>query len=321
MTRPKSVLEQAKGARHAASSRGFSMPSWTLRAVAACAVVVVLTSAAAADDWIASQLRGQVWVLVDGNWQPLARGNIVPDTRSVRTGDNGHVTFTRGGETVTLDADTQIQIFDRAHGVSVKPFTTVKEAYGTVSIEAEVENVQHFSVETPYLAAVVKGTKFVVTSGKGGANVVVHRGHVEVDDPHNKTHVVISVGQSASVDSGKSGGVIAVSGTGKLPAVINANSKAVVATGTTTTSDTGKSSKSGDDPVGDDKSGDGSGKGSSGSGTSGSGDNSGSSGKSASGDSGNPGDHGNSGRGIGLSRLLRPLHPIHGGKGKGARPV
>jgi uncharacterized membrane protein YgcG len=303
------------------------MSSWTFRAIAAFAAVVVLTSAAAADDWVASQLRGQVSVLVDGNWQPLMRGNVVPDTRSVRTGDNGHVTFIRGSESVALDPDTQIQIFDRAHAVGVKPFTTVKQAYGTVSVEAEVENVQHFSVETPYLAAVVKGTKFVVTSGKAGANVVVHRGHVDVDDQHNKTHVVISVGQSAMVDGGKSGGVIVVGGTGKLPAVTDASGAAIVSTSTSKSagSSSGNTSKSSDDPVGDDKgtdkakSGKDSSSGKSGDdGGSGKSGGDGSPGKSGdNGSSGQSGDDRTSGRGKGLGHLLHLLYGHHGGIGKG----
>ena len=78
-----------------------------------------------------------------------------------------------------------------------KPFTTVQQSFGQVAVEAEVENVQHFAVQTPYVAAVVKGTRFTVTSDAKGASVSVQRGHVEVDDKANKTHVTISIGQSA----------------------------------------------------------------------------------------------------------------------------
>lgn len=46
-----------------------------------------------------------------------------------------------------------------------------------------MENVQHFAVQTPFLAAVVKGTKFTVVSSKTGAEVAVQRGNVEVEDP------------------------------------------------------------------------------------------------------------------------------------------
>ena len=74
--------------------------------------VVILMSAvstaALADDRLADKLRGPVLQFVDKQWQPLERGMIVPDSRVVRTLATGHVTFTRGGETVELGPNTQI---------------------------------------------------------------------------------------------------------------------------------------------------------------------------------------------------------------------
>ena len=175
-------------------------------------------NAATADDWTASKLRGQVLQLVGNQWVPLQRGDVVPDTRYVATTDNGHVELTRGGETIALDPSSRIRIFDKG---GAKPFTTVKQDFGTVAVEANVENVQHFAVQTQYLAAVVKGTRFIVTSGKTGASVSVRRGHVEVDDQHNQTHVTLSVGQSATVDTVATAGAITVAGDGKLPQVLD----------------------------------------------------------------------------------------------------
>jgi len=193
----------------------------------------LFSSAALADDWTAAKLRGPVLQLVDGQWQKLDRGMVVPDTRFIRTLGMGYVTFTRGGETIDLGPDTQIQIFDKG---GRKPFTTVQQSFGTVSIEANVENVQHFAVQTQYLAAVVKGTRFTVTSSKTGSKVEVHRGHVEVDDKGDKSHVVISVGQSATVDVKKTDGGIAVDGTGTLPTVVGANGQPVSTVVNTVTS-------------------------------------------------------------------------------------
>lgn len=44
-----------------------------------------------------------------------------------------------------------------------------------------MRNVQQLSVETPYMAAVVKRTRFVVTSGRTTTEVDVIRGHVAVE--------------------------------------------------------------------------------------------------------------------------------------------
>lgn len=190
---------------------------------ASVAGTLLLATSAFADDWTAVQLRGQVLQLVDNQWQPLVRGMVVPDSRVVRTLGFGHVTLTRGQETLDLGPNTQIQIHDR--GTAALPSTTVTQYFGSVSVEAQVENVKHFAVETPYLAAVVKGTRFTVTSGDTGASVSVQRGHVEVGDYHNGSHTLITVGQSATVDSLKTGDDIAVSGDGPLPPVVGTNGK------------------------------------------------------------------------------------------------
>lgn len=121
--------------------------------------LISFTSLAIADDWVATKLRGTVLQFVDRQWQPLKRGDIVPDSRFVRTAPNGMVELTRGAETVSLDPNSQVRIFDKG---GAKPYTTFKQDFGIVSVEAEVRDVQHFAVVTPFLAAVVKGTRFVV---------------------------------------------------------------------------------------------------------------------------------------------------------------
>ncbi len=170
-----------------------------LRGVLAVLFLTLSTGMALSDDWEAVRLRGQVLQLVEGEWQKLSRGDKVPDSRAIRTLHNGSVEFQRGEESVTLGIDTQIQIYDK---VSKRPFTTVKQYFGAVTVEAEVQQVQHFAVQTPYLAAVVKGTKFTVTSGDKGASVTVHRGSVLVEESKSRNNVTITAGQSASVEQG-----------------------------------------------------------------------------------------------------------------------
>lgn len=181
------------------------------------AVLVLSPLVSLADDWAADKLRGQVVQLVGSQWQPLTRGMVVPDSRMVRTMKTGHVTFVRGTETVELGPDTQIQIHDKAGS---KPFTTVKQYFGSVSVEADIRRVQHFGVDTPFLAAVVKGTRFTVTSDKAGSSVGVRRGHVAVENLHTHSMVTLSVGQTAIVGAAKADET-KVSGSGKLPTVVD----------------------------------------------------------------------------------------------------
>ena len=188
--------------------------------LAALIIFTSLAGQAFADNWNVIRLRGTVLQLVEGAWQPLERGGVVPDTRVVATRGNGYVTLTRGKEIIELSPNTQIQIYDQG---GAKPFTTVIEHFGTVAIEAEVRNVQHFAVKNRYLAAVVKGTRFVVTASRFGGTVKVQRGHVEVDSSVDQSTTLITVGQNANVWKGRE---MTVSGQGKLPPVVQKGGEA-----------------------------------------------------------------------------------------------
>lgn len=184
-----------------------------VRAVLAAIVLLVSIMPALADNWVAVKLRGQVMQLVDKQWLALQRGDVVPDDRVIRTMETGKVQFQRGRETIDLGPQTQIRIVDKPG----RQYTTVLQDFGSVSIEADVRNVEHFSVKTPHLAAVVKGTKFVVTSGKSKASVKVTRGRVAVEDEHSGQFVVVVAGQTASTETGQP---LDVTGRGSNKAVI-----------------------------------------------------------------------------------------------------
>lgn len=157
-------------------------------------VALTLASPALADDWTASKLRGLVLVNDlhgTGQWKKLSRGDVVSDDSPIRTMASGNVEFTRDAETIALGPNTDAQIFDRTG----KRYTTVVEQFGQVDIDAQVQNVQHFAVETPYLVAVVKGTHFTVFSSATGSRVVVSRGLVGVTGHGQKHGALVAAGQ------------------------------------------------------------------------------------------------------------------------------
>jgi uncharacterized membrane protein YgcG len=251
-----------------------------------------------ADDWTAVKLRGRVLQLVDGTWQPLERGAVVPDDRAIRTMSGARVTFTRGNETIDVGGSTAIQIIDENRR---RPFTTVKQYFGKVEVEAEVQAVQHFAVQTPHMAAVVKGTRFAVLSNETASEVRVDRGAVSVEDREDGSHVTIVAGQTAEVAQGAP---LHVGGSGELPVVLDATGAPVPSIDEAISSGRGegKQSRSDDVEAGKKETGDhgnaGGGNGNSGGGNSGNGNgggNSGNGGNSSSGDSGS----GNSGNGNG----------------------
>ncbi len=180
------------------------------------AVALAITTPAIADDWVAERLRGSVLILNSGEWTALKRGDVVSDDSYIKTLGNGRVEFTRGAETIEMAGHTMIQIID---GSQAK-FTNVHQHYGQVAVEAEKRDVNHFAVVSPYLAAIVKGTQFVVKSGSTGGSVSVDRGTVGVSDPNTANSTEVSPGQGASVDSHGNFRVFAEAGA-PLPTVQN----------------------------------------------------------------------------------------------------
>jgi hypothetical protein len=165
----------------------------TFPLLSAALILALTTSVAIADDWVADRLRGEVSVMSGGNWLQLQRGEVVPDGVSVRTGADGRVELLRGAERIELASNTEISIRDAGS----QKMTSVLQTYGSVTIEAERRNVQHFSVQTPVLAAVVKGTQFTVSYRNGQARVDVERGLVQVQDAGHDMVVDVAPGQWA----------------------------------------------------------------------------------------------------------------------------
>ncbi|MBK8084790.1 MAG: FecR domain-containing protein [Devosia sp.] len=182
-------------------------------------VLALLPISAIADDWLVTKLRGPVDAHLSGAWTPVERGDVLPDGTEIRTRAGGRIALTRGRETVELLPNSLAIIRDR----DGQRFTIVEQYYGAVEVEAEVRNVRHFAVRTPFLAAVVKGTHFTVRVSRTGSKVEVDRGQVAVSSKSGLS-ALVTKGQSARVDGD---GDLTVAGAGDLPAVLDRNGKAV----------------------------------------------------------------------------------------------
>ena len=179
----------------------------TISKLVACALIFCTASMARADDaapWQVSKSSGEVWITTAGAQQV----SLTADTKlnpgdSVRTGRNGRVLLIRGEERIMVSPNTAIGIPSEKRNDLP---TTITQQSGTILLEVEKKNVQHFEVETPYLAAVVKGTQFQVTVEKGRSRVEVTRGQVQVSDFKSGQNVLVLPGQAArSVANGAGG--------------------------------------------------------------------------------------------------------------------
>ncbi|MFK4517297.1 hypothetical protein ABIF20_004662 [Bradyrhizobium japonicum] len=182
-----------------------------------CAFVAALSLgtasfASAADDrvWSVSKSSGEVWFAANGA-QPvsLTQEGTLKAGDTIRTGRNGRVLLVRGEESIVISPNSVVGVPAEKEGLS----TTIIQQAGSILLEVEKRNVKHFEVETPYLAAVVKGTQFSVTVNAGSTKVGVLRGQVEVSDFKSGQIARVMPGQAAtSFEHGKPG--LSLSGAG-----------------------------------------------------------------------------------------------------------
>src|SRR5690606_32440773 len=100
----------------------------------------------------------------------------------------------RGDQIMIVSPDTVVALPAQRGRV-----TKILQSVGRIEFEVDSRKVRHFSVETPYLAAAVKGTRFTVDVRRGSASVGVKRGRVEVTDLKSGDRVDVMPGQRSSV--------------------------------------------------------------------------------------------------------------------------
>ncbi len=156
--------------------------------------------AAAAEDWVAARATSEVSYTTDKEtWVPLRKGMAVPNKAWISTGPRGRLQLVRGNESIAFQPNTLASIITRGSTVNRK--TEVVQQVGEISLEIEKRQKPHTTVQTPFLAAVVKGTRFTVQVGKKDAAVAVDRGLVQVTSFRSGERSELADGQGARVDA------------------------------------------------------------------------------------------------------------------------
>jgi hypothetical protein len=177
-------------------------------------VILYGARAIAADAaWHVGKSSGDVWLTGAGVQEvSLTSDTTLKPGDSIRTGQNGRVLLVRGEETILISPSSVVGIPTQARpGLS----TTIIQQAGSILLEVEKRNVKHFEVQTPYFAAVVKGTQFRVSVEKNDGHVDVLRGQVEVADFKSGQYALVLPGQVAKVAAQGLGG-LSLSGAGAL---------------------------------------------------------------------------------------------------------
>ncbi len=127
--------------------------------------------------WKLSETSGQVAVGREGATKIAIRGQNLNAGDTIRTGPRSRAVVTRGEQYMIVAADSHIRLAEPQKDGMV---TQVFNYLGNVLFKVDKRKDKHFRVETPYMAAVVKGTTFNVTVGAQGTTVQVTEGAVEV---------------------------------------------------------------------------------------------------------------------------------------------
>ena len=162
--------------------------------------------------WSVSKSSGEVWMTTTGTQTvSLSQQDVLKPGDTIRTGRNGRVLLVRGAETILVSPNSVIGLpTENKDGLS----TTIVQQAGSILLEVEKRNVRHFEVETPYLAAVVKGTQFRVSVNAASTSIEVIRGQVEVADFRSGQVAQVMPGQLATASAhGKPGLSLSGSGT------------------------------------------------------------------------------------------------------------
>ena len=150
--------------------------------------------------WVVTALEGQAHVTLPTKApQALQLGATIAPGSEIATAADGRVTLTRGKTSMSLSPDSRTQIpFATDQGQR----TTIFQRFGSLLLQVDKRPEQHFEVQTPFLAAVVKGTTFSVDVGGTGASVFVSEGAVQVGALASGQVKLVRPGQTATVSQG-----------------------------------------------------------------------------------------------------------------------
>ncbi|MBS1166591.1 MAG: hypothetical protein H6R00_2616 [Proteobacteria bacterium] len=169
----------------------------------------LIGSAALAADWQIATVSGKAYRLDGATWVPVAAHDRLALGEAVKTLGAATLTLARAGVTITVGPSSQLQIKERLDG----KFTDVLQTAGSAAVEVDPAKHIRLAVETPYMAAVVKGTVFSVSTFEGYSETAVTRGRVAVIDVTNSLEVDVTAGQKATSGEDKP---LSVDGTGSL---------------------------------------------------------------------------------------------------------
>ena len=174
-------------------------PCTALSSIAALVAVLFLQVPGAQAqnmEWTVIESTGSVLVV-----QPLMAARTVSlqeavsGGSTVTTGGDGHAELRRGGQSIAVGPNSRIVLpAAEADGV-----TKIIQDFGAALFKVDKQQIPHFEVDTPMIAAVVKGTTFTVSAGIADNSVHVVEGLVQVAPRAGGAPVPVAAGVTAVI--------------------------------------------------------------------------------------------------------------------------
>jgi hypothetical protein len=124
----------------------------------------------------------------------------------IETAATGRIVVARGVETIAVGPNSRVML----PALPVNGNTQVLQTVGTALYQIGKQKAPHFQVDTPYLAAVVKGTTFTVSVSEGVASVDVSEGLVQVSTPDGADSAYVQPGFTGYVQRSQRDAVVVV---------------------------------------------------------------------------------------------------------------
>lgn len=160
-------------------------------------IMLATFGSVSAAEWRVEKISGDVRVHgASEKWIPAKPGQILNSGDSVWTGQASRAQLATDDGTVLLKPRTLVKIPSRR---LARGMTVLYQAKGEITAKVRKKKSNHFSVETPFLAAVVKGTEFTIEIKSDHSRLSVKSGIVGATDTSTGESIDVTAGQSITV--------------------------------------------------------------------------------------------------------------------------
>jgi hypothetical protein len=178
--------------------------------------------------WVLATVEGNVDI--DGKTAG-STGATIDQESVIETGADGNVVLTRSGDSITMFPNSKMSVPVNDNGED----PGVLQTLGKLLFRMESRESRDFRIETPYLAAAIKGTTFTVEVNDDDAAVEVSEGSVLVTSNRSGQSAYVGAGERADV-GGDGGDAVQIS-------KLSINGGAITGKATSPENDSGNSPK------------------------------------------------------------------------------